>query len=316
MGQLIKATSQSPGPRAKSALNPYREEVLSLSASNLATPGTQEQALFCLVQLAEFKDCLSRDELTYAIQCITDALVKPSSDSGEDMAANALDALDSLAQSHPDFIEDISLPPLFQLLPDVAPSADDATAIAEYRVALAALATLCKLPALFETLLIRLLSRIEMLCAHTQAKPERLQQTVAYLHNLLTTLRVVIEKKIAAGHTDIQNCASRVLHRLSGLFIGRAVLGNSGRSAALSTRLIADVGKILTLLVQQMDERYAVRLRQVSTSLHKPSQDTTRNACRTTGCFHTWQTTKPVCSRARNRRRLQAFHSKPGHAFK
>lgn len=255
MGQLIKAIAHSAHPLAKSALEPYREEVLSLAASNLTTPSTQEQALFCLAQLAESPDCLSKDEMAYAVQSITDVFVKPSTDSSEDMAADALEALDSLAKSQAPFIEEITLPPLFQLLPDSAPAASDATAIAEYRVALAALATLCKSPALFETFLIRTLSRVEMLSSSKAADSSQLQQTVAYLHNVLTTLRVVIEKKVAAGHADIQNCASRVLHRLSGLLIRQALQADGHRSAAASPRTIGDVGKILTPLVQQMDER-------------------------------------------------------------
>jgi hypothetical protein len=78
-----------------------------------------------------------------------------------------------------------------------------------------------------------------------------------YCHHLLTTLRVVIEKKIKAGHKDIQSCASRVINRLFGLFISRNQDTSTKSSAATSTRLMGDAGRIITSLVQQMDERYA-----------------------------------------------------------
>lgn len=256
MGQLIKALQSSPGPLARQALSAYREEVLSLSASNLGNATTQEQALFCLAQLAEFTDCLSHQELVYAIQSITDVLVKPDADAGDDMAANALDALNNLVQLHPLDIQELTLPPLMQLLPDTAPRREDTAAISEYRVALASLATLCVSPALFETFLIRILSRVERLARPPAEEFSGLQQTVIYTHHLLTTLRVVIAKKIEAGHADIQSCASRVLHRLFGLFIGRSLDSISGQSVATNTKLIGDAGRIVTPLVQQMDERY------------------------------------------------------------
>lgn len=255
MGELIKAMQQTSDPLAKAALSTYREEVLSLCASNLDTSSTQEQALFCLAQLSEVPDCLSKDELTYAVQCITDALVKPPAEGSEDMAASSLEALATLADLRAPFIEEITLPPLFQLLPDSAPSQESGSATAEYKVALAALAKLCLQPALFETLLIRLLGRIELLCTTSTESQAQAQQTVLYAHHLLTTLRVVIEKKVAAGHLDLQTSASRVLHRLCGLFIGSCIRRDRVYSAGRSPRLLTDAGKIVTLLVQRMDER-------------------------------------------------------------
>lgn len=257
MGHLVKALQASPGPLGRQALSAYREEVLSLAASNLGTSSTQEQALFCLAQLTELTDCLSHQELVFALQSITDVLVKPDEDTIDDMAANALDALDSLTKLYPSDIEEITLPPLMQLLPDVAPSREDTSGIAEYRVALASLATLCISPTLFETFLIRILSRVERLSRPSTDVSQAQQQTILYCHHLLTTLRVVIEKKIKADHKDIQTCASRVIHHLFGLFVNRNQDPSSVTSVATSTKLIGDAGRIITLLVQQMDERYA-----------------------------------------------------------
>lgn len=269
MGQLLKALQESPASIALEALAPFREEILSLSASNLTTPSTQELALFCLCQLAELPGCLSRQELVFAVQSITDVLVKPSPDAADGMAANALDALNSLAQLHPSDIEEITLPPLIQLLPDTPPRREDSAAISEYKVALAALATLCVSPALFDTFLIRVLSRVELLSSTpSEQSAEATSQAVLYAHHLLTTLRVVVEKKVKAGHRDIASCASRVLHRLFGLFISRNLEASSGHTVAASTKLIGDAGRIITLLVQQMDERY------VNINLHSSESDT------------------------------------------
>lgn len=257
MGQLIKALQACASPVAVQTLSDYREEVLSLSASGLVNPAVQEQALFCLAQLAEFPNCLSHAELVFAIQSITDLLVKPASDANDDLAANALDALKSLAQLYPSDIEELTLPPLMQLLPDTAPRKMDTERIAEYRVALACLAGLCVFPSLFEAFLIRILNRVERITKPSDEDSEAVQQSILYAHHLLTTLRVIIEKKAKLGHTDLRNCASRVIHRIIGLLINRSLEPANQPAAGISPKVIGDAGKIVTLLVQQMEERYA-----------------------------------------------------------
>lgn len=255
MGQLIKALQACPDSAACNTLSERREEVLSLAASGLGNPGIQDQALFCLTQLAELPNCLSHTEFVFAVQSITDLLVKPAPDANDDLAASALDALQGLAQHHPQDIEEITLPPLMQLLPDVAPGKADTETIAEYKVALAGLAALCVFPSLFEAFLIRILSRVERLTRPSNQEPEAIYQSTLYVHHLLTTLRVVIEKKAKLGHQDLRNCASRVVHRIIGLFISRSLESSDQPNAGTSSKVIGDAGKIVTLLVQQMDER-------------------------------------------------------------
>ena len=256
MARLLEQLRECPVANPAEAFLDFREEVLSLCTSSLALSTTGSQALDCLVQLVQLPGCLDGDELVFALQSITSLLVSVGSpDVGEDASAAALDGLASVSQLFPKRIEETVLPSLFGRLPDRAPSINDRPAIASYRLALACLATLCVLPELFEVLLIRLLSRLESTCNFKTEEPAQHAQNNLYAHHLLTTLRVVLEKKIAAGHKDVAIRATSITSRLYGLFIPPTLTYEEIRTAATEPRILEDAGRILMLLVQQLDEK-------------------------------------------------------------
>ena len=256
MARLLEQLRECPVANPAEPFLDFREEVLSLCTSSLASSATGSQALDCLVQLVQLPGCLDGDELVFALQSITSLLVSVGSpDVGEDASAAALDGLASVSQLFPKRIEETVLPSLFGRLPDRAPAVNDHASIASYRFALACLATLCVLPELFEVLLIRILSRLESTCNFKPEEPAQHAQSALYAHHLLTTLRVVLEKKIAASHKDVAIRATNITSRLYGLFIPPTLANEVVRTAATEPRILEDVGRILMLLVQQLDEK-------------------------------------------------------------
>lgn len=129
-----------------------------------------------------------------------------------------LEGLKTIAGVHPDGVEGVTLPLLFHTLPEAAPAQDDVDGRDAYRSILAALTDLCTLPALFETLVVRVSTKLDLLSstaasAHSHAR----EPTVAYAWDLLNTLQKVINIKLEAKHVDLPKYYSQVMPRLFGM---------------------------------------------------------------------------------------------------
>lgn len=255
--QLLKNLRSCPVERPAEPLVHFREELLSMCTSNLGVQNTRSNALEALVQLCHLPGCLDGDELVFALQSLTNLLVKPDGNGSEDIAEELLHGLRELAAMHPRETEDNVMPALFGLLPDSAPSKQDLTSIGAYKLGLACLTSLATVQPLFETLLIRLLARVDSALAPRSSPALQYSQDTLYAHHLLTTLRIVLERKVHAGHNDVAGQAERICSRLYGRFVQPAVSeAPPTRSPAIEPRLIEDAGKVIMLLVQQLDQRY------------------------------------------------------------
>lgn len=255
MATLLNALRECPVQEPARPFIAYREEVLSITISNLRNRSTRPQALECLVQLVQVPQCLAPDEIVFALQSITDLLTTSTLDGNEEVGPIALGGLTKLAPLLPKQTENVVLPPLFHLLPDVAPAKQDHRSNDSYRLGLAALASLCILPQLFETFLIRSLSRLDSVCSHSSRMDGRVQysQSVLYAHHILTALRIVLEKKVKAVHTDLHTHIEKILASLYKLFIIPSVQQKEHKTITAEPKLVEDAGKIMTILVQQMD---------------------------------------------------------------
>lgn len=118
---------------------------------------------------------------------------------------------------------------------------------------LGALAAICDRPTLFEPLVVRILSRLELVCTISDDAPTRAINAL-YAHHLLATLRAVTVAKIKAGHGDLPNYFARAGPRLLAIFVLDS-LSQQPETVAADPRLAVDAGKVLTLLVQQLDTK-------------------------------------------------------------
>jgi len=258
MASLLTGLRKCPYKRRAEPFDPFREEVLSIAASSLQTPATRQTALDCIVQMIQLPHSLNEEEQTFALQAIVDLLTKPTLDNSEDIGAIALEGLVTIAPLYTKQIEEVVLPPLFGLLSEQAPSRQDQVGIDRYRLGLAALAELCTLPELFETLIIRFLARLETIFHSSDsivAHNDKTQygQNVLYALHILVAFRIVLEKKIKKNHTDLQRYSESVLSRLYSFLIQPTLNNVSSRHIGKEPRIIEGVGKIATLFVQQMD---------------------------------------------------------------
>lgn len=105
---------------------------------------------------------------------------------------------------------------------------------------------------LFETLVVRLLTKLDIVCA-PKADNERLRNTEArdaYAHNILKTLVSVLELKVNAKHTDVPKYVNQLVPRLFNLFIHLSVLSCTRDMGKVDPRVIQVAGNAITLVVQ------------------------------------------------------------------
>jgi len=154
-------------------------------------------------------------------------------------------------------VEDTTLPLLFHNLPDHSPTISDVTTREKYRSILKSLSELCIQPTLFETLVIRITTKLELISSSsTDELPAETSEEdyreceIAFAFDLLHCLSSVIDTKIKEKHVDVAKHFDRIIPRLYTLVIGAA----SGREGALfqDTRLLAIVGRISETMMWEL----------------------------------------------------------------
>ncbi|OSX64436.1 hypothetical protein POSPLADRAFT_1065586 [Postia placenta MAD-698-R-SB12] len=169
----------------------------------------------------------------------------------------ALGLLVTIAEFAPSHVTQTTLPLLFVSLPDRAPPRDaQAERIRCWRT-LDSLSRLCKQADLFETLVVRLLTKLDLVCvppadgALAQDETD-IEPRAAYAHSILRTMADVLAAKVAAGHSDVTKYADRLVPRVFNLFIYAALVSNGRYMAATDPRLVSVASQIVTLVVQTL----------------------------------------------------------------
>lgn len=162
-----------------------------------------------------------------------------------------LDLFAAISAITPRHISQTTLPQLFASLPDRAPDRSaDVERLRCWRT-LAFLRRLCVQSELFEMLVVRLSTKLDLICAF-QPTPETtdLEPTAAYAHSVLRTLGDTLAVKVDKGDADVVKYVDRLLPRLFHLhFLG--ALSSSGEYAvAADSRLVTVTAQMLTLVVQ------------------------------------------------------------------
>ena len=122
------------------------------------------------------------------------------------------------------------MPLLFHSLPDRAPQTSDIVGRSKYRTILASLAELCVQQSLFETLVIRINNKLDLLVSTpltaassgNETPDEARECTIAYAWDLINTLSTVVDSKLKAKHVDVVKYFDQIVPRLYGLAVTAA----------------------------------------------------------------------------------------------
>ncbi|EJT48863.1 hypothetical protein A1Q1_02122 [Trichosporon asahii var. asahii CBS 2479] len=194
------------------SLDRYRDSLLDVMREGLRTDQLKTAAIRGSVAMAEIPDFLDALQVEELVKGIDNLLVH---DNDEEVRTAALSGLKSIAASNPTIVQNSTLPLLFHALPDSAPAADDSAAREAYRRVLKALTELCAAPALFQTLVVRITTKLDLLS--TAAGDA--ECTAAYAWDLLHAVRVVLDAKLGDKHVDVPKYYAEIVPRFTQLAV-------------------------------------------------------------------------------------------------
>ena len=125
--------------------------------------------------------------------------------------------------------------------------------ISKYRCVLQLLGRLCVQPILFETLVIRLSAKLDILLSRS-GDIEGAEPIAAYAHSLLQTLSRVLAVKVGENHVDVPKYLELLAIPLYNLFVSSALKGPGG--IATNERLLVVAGKVVSFVVRVLPARY------------------------------------------------------------
>jgi len=121
---------------------------------------------------------------------------------------------------------------------------------------LSTLRSLCLLPDLFENMVIRLITKLDLISFPNAAQPlavsEDPEPSAAYAHMILKTLAQTLATKVKKKHADISKYVDRLVPSLFNIFVASAFISDEGRMIAIDPRLIQVTAEIITLVIQSL----------------------------------------------------------------
>ncbi|KAG8999782.1 hypothetical protein FRB90_011960 [Tulasnella sp. 427] len=239
-------------------LEAHKDELLGVISSSVKVADTRMAALSGTSHLVQIQGLLTEEELGYLVQHINE-LLEPSSDL-QDLKNVLLNLLTTISKTNAPLVERTTLPLLFGNLPDSAPAADAKVERASYQRTLKCLSTLCLQQALFETLVIRLSTKLELVCSEFPRLAEGKENhevttlrehNAAYAHSLLLTLEDALDFKIDSKlDADIPKYIDRLVPRLYALCTEGATSPKPSLALANDVRLIEAASGVILRIVR------------------------------------------------------------------
>ncbi|GBE89610.1 MMS19 nucleotide excision repair [Sparassis crispa] len=258
LSDLIKAArdSMSRDPEVlptegDTPLSPFKDEIIGVLTVGLKTASSSQPALGGLKEMVLTPGLLTDEELGFVVHNVNELLQKEGEE-GDEISEPALDLLSTISLSAPWHVSQTTLPLLFGSLPDKAPPRDAEAERIKYWRTLASLEQLCKQPDLFETLVVRLSTKLDLVCVPPAEPEQDTEPSAAYAHSLLRTLVDVLAAKVDLAHTDVVKYIDRLVPRLYNLFIYSALVSNSESMVATDPRLVSVAARVITLVVQTL----------------------------------------------------------------
>ncbi|TFK51878.1 ARM repeat-containing protein [Heliocybe sulcata] len=250
LSDLIKAARDStldstPGVK----LTAFKDDLLGIMTVGLKSESSCTASLDGLKAMVTTNGLITSEELGYVVHNVNE-IISEQWASTEEISDATLDLLTTISAQSPAHVEGTTLPLLFSTLPDQAPAREAASDRAKCWQHLAFLAKLCKQPTLFETLVIRLTTKLDLICGSTAYSQEDLEPSAAYAHSILLTLRNVLKEKVDLGHADVAKYLDRLVCRVYNLFIYSALEPTALHMLASEPRLLKTAGEIITFVVQ------------------------------------------------------------------
>ncbi|KAF5383772.1 hypothetical protein D9615_003569 [Tricholomella constricta] len=230
---------------------PYKDEILGVFSVGLKAISSRIPALSLLRGLVTTKNLLTDQELEFIVHSVDEVFQSQETENNDFSDSAILEVLTTISMTSPRHILEQTLPMLFSSLPDQAPYRDAANERMACWRTLLALKTLCVHPELFETLVIRLTTKVDLICLPVTKRDtaEDTEPEAAYAHALLKTIADTLSAKVEAGHADVAKYIDRLVPGLYNLFIFSA-LQPEHSWIVIEHRLVRAAAEIITLVTQ------------------------------------------------------------------
>jgi DNA repair/transcription protein MET18/MMS19 len=236
----------------------YKDEVLGAFTTGLKASAALP-SLEGLESMVMTPGLLTDEEMGYVVHSVNDMLspffspsdTPPETDLSDETTDGALALLTTVASSSSGIkhVEALTLPMLFLALPDVPYKREEEVGRQRAWRVLEFLSKLCVASTLFDTLVVRLLAKVDLSLSDSLEQEIR-EAGVAYAHAAMHTLATVLEKKVAAKHADVSKHIHKLVPHLYGLFVASSLSPDTAWSVANEDRLVSVAGRIVGLVVQ------------------------------------------------------------------
>jgi DNA repair/transcription protein MET18/MMS19 len=108
-------------------------------------------------------------------------------------------------------------------------------------------------PQLFETLVVRLIAKLDILCAISQTRTVDQESTTAYSHAILTALANTLDIKVSLKDVDVPKYAEQLLPRMFRLYLDAALASSEVVAVAADPRLLQVGARIIRLVSQALN---------------------------------------------------------------
>jgi DNA repair/transcription protein MET18/MMS19 len=255
LAQFIEAArdAQDKDTKTELFLAPYKDEVLGALSSGLKAHNLRLPSLGGLKGLVTTQRLLTDQELGFIVHHI-DEIIQDHPDQFDDISDGVLELLGSIAEVAPQIVVEQTLPILFSGLPDGAPAREAAAGRAQVWKTLSYLQTLCTEPQLFDTLVVRLTTRLEHLYSKAGEVGD-VEPSAAYAHAILKTLANTLQVKVSKKHADVAKYLERLVVRLFNIFVYSALEFKETAATFLEDpRLLQAAAQCMTLVVRSLPQ--------------------------------------------------------------
>lgn len=236
--------SLEPRPKVENPLDPFREQLSEVLSQALMSTIKEEvsfrvAALKGLVLLSQMKGLLQDNEIGMYVQYFDEIVLKEESYGKDELKQEAIAGLAEISKHKPHLIMNIAFPAFMATLPD-SDSGDESA----YITTLESLAQISTEKEIFETLLRRLLGKLDVLL-HNDAK------NASYPHAILSTILFVMKQRGLENDPNLESYFDKIVVGLT----KRAVLPSvdiGPKTALNDIKVLETLGRISTLIVRNL----------------------------------------------------------------
>ena len=243
----------APGTNIENPLTPFKDRLFELNSQALMSTAVEEVsfrvvALKSLLRLCLLRKYLQDSEIGMVVQYLDEIVLTEDPMGRDDLKKEAILALVEISRIKPNLIMDITFPAFMSRLPDSAPLGNY-----DYLITLEGLAQLSVDKFVADTLIRRLLNRLDVILANGGS--------AAYPQAILSTLQYVLAKRDLRTDPQLQAYFEKIVIGL----IQRTVYASAGQAPldALNEESSMEIlARVTVMIVRALDDH-----KQKSTAL-------------------------------------------------